>query len=575
MIKLFKKTNTQIIFLTILFSLVVPLVVSADDGGQRTSFFVNSSYDLQKRTELTATLIRITPSLYFYLDDSWWNSLSVDYQQEVRLALQGLGEEFGERIYPILTSAFGGEWNPGIDRDYHITVLFHPMPDGAGGYFNDGDEYSRQLSIFSNEREMVYLNSRYLTSPLIKSFLAHEFTHLITFNQKEQRNNVVEEVWLNELRAEYAPTLVGYDKDYYNSNLKQRLNIFVQFPNDSLTEWKGGKADYGVINLFSQYLVEHYGIKILTDSLFSKETGISSINKALLKNGFSEDFSQIFTDWTIANIVNDCHISEKYCYKNENLKTLKITPSINFLPLKGASTFASTQETKDWAGNWYKFIGGKGDLKLEFISFSDVVFKIPYVIKYLNGQKEVDFLTLGNQLIIRDFGEEILSLTIIPSLQNKISDFDGAEKSYPFFWSVSTQVQKDGNEEETSETESIQVLLEKIDFLEKELLVLKNNLRNILTGESSDITAAERLTQDLKYGIRGEEVVLLQTWLARDKSIYPEGLVTGFFGSLTESAVIRFQEKYAEDVLAFWELTKGTGFVGSTTRAKLNQLHEG
>jgi len=49
-------------------------------------------------------------------------------------------------------------------------------------------------------------------------------------------------------------------------------------------------------------------------------------------------------------------------------------------------------------------------------------------------------------------------------------------------------------------------------------------------------------------------------------------LVTGNFLSLTRTAVIRFQEKYAQDVLIPWDLVRGTGVVGSTTRAKINQL---
>ena len=69
------------------------------------------------------------------------------------------------------------------------------------------------------------------------------------------------------------------------------------------------------------------------------------------------------------------------------------------------------------------------------------------------------------------------------------------------------------------------------------------------------------------------EVRCLQEFLkAQGPEIYPEGLVTGNFLSLTQAAVIRFQEKYADEVLAPWGITKGTGFVGSTTRAKLNEL---
>ncbi len=58
----------------------------------------------------------------------------------------------------------------------------------------------------------------------------------------------------------------------------------------------------------------------------------------------------------------------------------------------------------------------------------------------------------------------------------------------------------------------------------------------------------------------------------RGEGIYPEGLITGNFLSLTKVAVIRFQEKYAEEILFPLGLEKGTGFVGSKTRAKINQI---
>jgi hypothetical protein len=36
--------------------------------------------------------------------------------------------------------------------------------------------------------------------------------------------------------------------------------------------------------------------------------------------------------------------------------------------------------------------------------------------------------------------------------------------------------------------------------------------------------------------------------------------------------VIKFQEKYKKEILSPWGLEKGTGFVGRTTREKLNQI---
>ncbi len=569
-------------FLTIFaFFLTAPFFISADFGGQQTSFFIDSSYDLQSRAQLTATLIRITPSLYFYLDDYWWNSLTAGEQQVIKASLQDLGEEFEGHIYPRITDVFGREWRPGIDNDDHITILLHPMAATTGGYINTADEYSRLQNVFSNQREMIYLNTSFLTTVLAKSYLAHEFTHLIVFNQKEKKFGKPEEIWLNEMRADYAPTLLGYDEDYQNSNLKRRVITFLQFPTDSLTEWQGRDADYGVMNMFSQYLVEQYGLEILADSLFLDKLGIASINQALVNNGFSETFADIFTDWTITNVLNDCSISSKYCYQNFYLKKLKVIPKINFLPFGVESSLALTRETKNWAGNWYKVIGGQGDLKLEFAGFPDVVFKLPYLLDVKGASKEVHFLELNSfqsgRLVIENFNADVASVIIIPSLQDKTMGFDGKEKSYPFFWSVATQLpveSEQGTEEPsvTTQAEEIKILLEKIAFLEKQLEVLKTQLREAM-GQPVEEEGGQTLTFNLRQGERGEQITILQTWLAQDPALYPEALVTGYFGRLTKAAVIRFQNKYASEVLTPWGLSAGTGFVGTTTRKKLNQLY--
>ena len=77
---------------------------------------------------------------------------------------------------------------------------------------------------------------------------------------------------------------------------------------------------------------------------------------------------------------------------------------------------------------------------------------------------------------------------------------------------------------------------------------------------------------NLSLGSQGREVEELQKCLAKDKAVYPEGKITGFFGKLTKEAVIRFQEKYATTILEPQGLKKGTGKVRTATRKKLNEL---
>lgn len=62
--------------------------------------------------------------------------------------------------------------------------------------------------------------------------------------------------------------------------------------------------------------------------------------------------------------------------------------------------------------------------------------------------------------------------------------------------------------------------------------------------------------------------------LAEDAAIYPEGKVTGYYGTLTQAAVERFQVKY-QIVSSGTPETTGYGQVGPTTRNKLNEVYSG
>ena len=82
-----------------------------------------------------------------------------------------------------------------------------------------------------------------------------------------------------------------------------------------------------------------------------------------------------------------------------------------------------------------------------------------------------------------------------------------------------------------------------------------------------------KIVQNLGKGSSGEEVKALQSLLIAE-NVYPEKLVTGFFGDLTKTAVIRFQEKYKNEILVPLGLVSGTGYAGPATLKKINSLLE-
>ncbi len=567
----FKKT---ILLGFILFSLFIGGKVLASEG-----FHVDPDYDLFKRKEIEAVKIDSSDKLYFYIDNSWWEDLFSEEKEKIKDSLEKLGKEFDDNIYPILTSDYGSEWNPGIDNDNRITVLIHPMKGGVTGYFNSGDQYSVYQNSASNEREMVYLDVRRITDEAVESYLAHEFTHLITFNQKQNLNNIQEEVWLNEARAEYASTLCGYNEEYEGSYLESRVNDFIKTPSDSITEWQGKTDDYGALSMFIHYLADHYGKEILTKSIRSSKIGIESINEALRDNGSNKRFSEIFIDWTIAVFVNDCSMNEKYCYLNSNLKNLRVFPQSNYLPVESQSILSVFYQTKDWTGRWHKIFGGKGNLEFEFDGEDDISFKAPFILCRKGNNCSVDYLELDSkqkgQIKISDFGEDYNYFTIIPVVREKISGFDGSETNYSYSWQANSSGLKDDAVDEHQNNIPIEDQVgetkeEKLSRLLRLLELVKERIAEIISGDSY----CQRIDNNLYYGMRNNnEVKCLQKFLKNQGSdIYPEGLVTGNYLSLTRKAVVRFQEKHKDQILTPLNLSQGTGYFGPRSREVANEL---
>jgi len=131
-------------------------------------------------------------------------------------------------------------------------------------------------------------------------------------------------------------------------------------------------------------------------------------------------------------------------------------------------------------------------------------------------------------------------------------------------------------EESLIEQEIIQQFQEIISQLKEQITQLQIQIQEFISQQvvapvelTPEITEPS-FTQTLRQGSIGEEVTKLQEFLAQYSEIYPEGLVTGYFGLLTKAAVQRFQEKYG--IVSFGSPdTTGYGQIGPLTRVQLNE----
>jgi hypothetical protein len=218
-------------------------------------------------------------------------------------------------IYQKETPVFGYEYGAdetspvgGMDGDTKIQILVYDIYEdyapnstsGVFGYFFSGDELSEATlagqnpKYKTNEAEIFYVDA-YFTEKApdaMYSTLAHEFQHMINFNQKTIKSNYhsAAGVWYNEMLSMLAEDLIDTFIGIHTSNsghpVKSRIPDFLAYYNfDDPTAWKN---DNNVLHYYANayalgaYLVRNFGGAELVKQIMSNtEVDIASLNSAL------------------------------------------------------------------------------------------------------------------------------------------------------------------------------------------------------------------------------------------------------------------------------------------------------
>ena len=253
--------------------------------GHSDSFYI-ADLPAKRYYTVTATIREVTDHAYWYAQDG----RSVDLN-----AIKRASRTFESSIHPTNQRLFGVEWIPGVDNDPRITVLFASIP-GAGGYFSSADEYTRIVNPYSNEREIIYVNTDAGWGNL-ESTLAHEYQHMIHWHHRPNHD-----VWLNEGAAMLAQVINGYTLGGVDDD-------FMREPDTQLNGWQSSpdlaRANYGAAFLFLDFLRTYYGGDDIVRAVVAAPGGGSAaVDAALQSTGRTERFADIFERWTLANLLD-------------------------------------------------------------------------------------------------------------------------------------------------------------------------------------------------------------------------------------------------------------------------------
>jgi len=410
-------------------------IVYADNLGDKVNFNTEKIYDSSARTTISATLLKIGDNAYYYVDDTYWGSLSEYSKKHFMERLNSISAEFDNNIYPKETAFWGSEPKPGVDNDPRITILLEDLAKDNGGYFYSSNLYPKSVAHDSNEREMIVVSASAIENNYEKTFIAHELQHLISYNQKELIRSIEEDTWLNELRSEYTSAVIGYDSDS-QAGLKSRIQTFLEKPTDSLTEWPNTPYDYAEVAMFGRYLADQYGAGILSETLKMPSVGINSINQYFTNHGINETFAGVFQKWLVANIYNDTTSNRAYGYLNPALVNVKVSPPTSTINLDLVNTiFSYTLEP--WQPSWHKYYVQLNPANSIKINFSDPSFDVMYLDNlgrvgllmnesYISNPGDLSYFVL--MPINKQTRPLTLSVTIQRIVENKEMNFLGTIK---------------------------------------------------------------------------------------------------------------------------------------------------
>ncbi|MGE5432351.1 MAG: T9SS type A sorting domain-containing protein [Syntrophomonadaceae bacterium] len=276
--------------------------------------------------QVPSTCRKVGVNCYVFVEDDIWelrvNQTAVD--QVAQYFDSKTPANAAKGIYQTDVEAFGSPAD--VDNDPKIVILIEDIKDGyngsggyVAGYFTGLNEVDMQGS---NHAEIYYLdgNPGDLSTDAglyqAVSTTAHEFQHMIFWNSHQgwQQSTFINEgcSMLAEINAGFSARGQGGQYGYNNET------------NYYLMGWRGVNEDKNLIDYsrasrFFLYLRDQFGMGIFKKIVNSSQFGFACFNDALQQMGSPLKLADVFTNFMMANIVDDRSVDQTYGYVYPNL----------------------------------------------------------------------------------------------------------------------------------------------------------------------------------------------------------------------------------------------------------------
>ncbi|MGE0159448.1 MAG: IPT/TIG domain-containing protein [Gemmatimonadales bacterium] len=240
--------------------------------------------------------------------------------------LDAFAARFDQVIYPRDTTTFGRPSD--LDANGRIVILFTPAvnrltPPGSssfvGGFFYGVDLLPSSSG--SNGGEIFYsivpdpagahgnVRSKSAVANVVPAILAHEFQHMIHFNERilVRGAETQEALWLSEALAQMAEELVYRDyvalgdtasQTLFRKGVRDRSRIYLQRPDTVsviVTTGQGSLPERGAGFLNLLYVEDHLGVDVLSRLTKTTLTGVANVETAT-----GEAWADLVADWWTA-----------------------------------------------------------------------------------------------------------------------------------------------------------------------------------------------------------------------------------------------------------------------------------